>query len=196
MKKNLMFKLGLFSAALVLVATCLVTGTWAKYTTTVTGTDTATVAKWSIEVNDSSITVASPTVTFDLFNTIKDTDGTNDETDVAANLIAPGTSGLFELKVENLSEVNATYEISFTETNAANVPLQYSTDGTTWKDSIADINVAATAIAMETGTATVKVQWRWVFSTNAAGDAADTTIGQGAPATVTVAATITVTQVD
>ena len=197
MKKNLMFKLGLFCAALVLVATCLVTGTWAKYTSTKALTsDTATVAKWDIKVEGLSMVTENPTIDFDLFTTIVDTIDGNTDADVAKGKIAPGTKGLFVLDVENDSEVNATFAIAFTATNASVVPLQFSTDGTTWEDNIAYIDVAATAIDMG-ATQTITVYWQWVFTTGASGDTADTNLGTMATApTVQVTATITAEQVD
>ena len=47
--------------------------------------------------------------TFDLFNTVKDSDG-NAETEIKTTdgtIIAPGTSGSFEINFENKSEVSA-----------------------------------------------------------------------------------------
>ena len=198
---------------LTLMTSCFVGSTFAKYTSTASGSDTARVAKWSIKVEDTEIAVTgdAPTVAFDLFGTIKDTAGA-DEADVdldgilgEAQVIAPGTSGSFQLDIENLSEVNAKYTITLTETNASNIPLQYSVDGTTWKDSIAELTMTAltdVAIAMETGTSSQTVFWRWVFEGTTEGahagqtDATDTTLGVGGTASVTITATITATQVD
>lgn len=197
MKKNLMFKLGLFCAALVLVATCLVTGTWAKYTSKKALTsDTATVAKWDIKVEELSMVTGNPTIDFDLFTTIVDTNDGNTDADVATEKIAPGTKGSFALYVKNDSEVNATFQIAFTATNEGSVPLQFSTDGTTWKDNISDIDVAATAIDMGE-TETITVYWQWVFTTGASGDTADTILGTMTTAPIVqVTATITAEQVD
>lgn len=197
MKKNLMFKLGLFCAALVLVATCLVTGTWAKYTSTKALTsDTATVAKWDIKVEGSSMVTGTPTINFNLFTTIVDTKDGNADEDVETKKIAPGTKGSFELDVKNDSEVNATFEIAFTATNDSGVPLQFSTDGENWENNISDINVEATTVNMG-DTGTITVYWQWVFTTDASGDTSDTTLGTMATApTVQVTATITAKQVD
>ena len=192
-RNNKVVKFAIFVLLITIIAFALVAGTYAKYTTEVSGSDTVRVAKWSIKVNGTEITtVQDETVTFDLFNTIYDSDGTTTESDVANGLIAPGTSGSFDLQIENLSEVNAEYSIAFEMTNAANVPLEFSTDGKTW-GNIDSIESTATAIAMSNGTSTVNVKWRWQFEGN------HTDIGiaaQTAPQNVEVTATITVDQVD
>ena len=54
MKKNHAARLGALALALTLVSTCLMGGTLAKYTTTVTGTATATVAKWVFNANNAA----------------------------------------------------------------------------------------------------------------------------------------------
>lgn len=190
-RNNKVVKFAIFVLLITIIAFALVAGTYAKYTTEVSGSDTVRVAKWSIKVNGTEITtVQDETVTFDLFNTIYDSDGTTTESDVANGLIAPGTSGSFDLQIENLSEVNAEYSIAFEMTNAANVPLEFSTDGTTWGNLD---SIESTAIAMSNGTSTVNVKWRWQF----AGDHTDIGIAaQTAPQNVEVTATITVDQVD
>lgn len=178
---------------------CIAGGALAKYTTTVSGNDTASVAMWKFEVNDANVTTSgNAAMTFDLFNTIKDSNGTDAETDVKAGMIAPGTSGSFDVKVENLSEVNATYDLDFSVENASNIPIKFSTDGRTWKDSdsINELDVSGKAIAMESGTDTVTVQWKWDFTGD---NAADTALGiaaqQGDP-NVKVTCAATFTQVD
>ena len=60
MKDNKLVKIFLISLLIVMVGLILVSGTYAKYTTTFTGSDTATVAKFKV----SSNTTAG---TFDLF---------------------------------------------------------------------------------------------------------------------------------
>ena len=170
----------------------------AKYTTNVSANDTASVAKWHFEVNDVNMTPADgeAEMTFDLFNTIMDTDGASAETDVKTDLIAPGTSGKFDVKIENLSEVNAVYSLDYSIENTSNVPLQFSLDGADWKSDINDLDVSDVAIAMESGSDTVTVQWKWAFDGD---DAADTALGiaaQTAVPTVKVTCAATFTQVD
>ena len=66
-------------------------GTYAKFTSTASGTSATVVANWSFEVNGENIAVTGDekTIAFGLFDTIKDSDGETDETDVAEGLIAP-----------------------------------------------------------------------------------------------------------
>lgn len=193
--------------ALAAIGSYFIAGTYAKYTSDIAGTDTATVAKWKWTINNSVIdSVDNTTYTFNLFDTIKDSDRSSSETDVASGLIAPGTSGSFDIDIKNDSEVNATYAIAFTETNNNNVPIEYSTDGTTWVSSVNSMDVSPTNIAMGASSAKKTVYWRWAYTgaqsdnyKSTQTDTTDTALGFGAntsAATVQVTATVTVTQVD
>lgn len=208
MKKNKLMRLASALLVLTLLSTCAISGTFAKYTSSATGSDIATVAKWSFKVNGTEIAVSpAAEISFGLFDTIKDTAGA-EESDVKTNLIAPGTSGSFELKVENTSEVTAKYTIALAETNDSGIPLQYSVDGNNWVDSVAELSMTGLTekqLDKETGTATHTVYWRWVFEGTTDGahanqtDATDTTLGiaaQTTAPTVTITATVTATQVD
>lgn len=193
-RSSMMVRLVAVLAVVMMFTMCFVGGTFAKYTSSGTGTDTATVAKWDIRVNGSEI-ATSDTFTFDLFQTITDSDLTSAENDIApadGSIIAPGTSGKFSIAIQNLSQVNATYAIDYTVTNTGNIPVEFSTNGTDWKTDINELDVTNVAIGLGTDT-TVTVQWRWVFDGN---DTTDTALGSAATATLTVAATVTATQVD
>ena len=196
-------KIGIIAlVALAAIGSYFIAGTYAKYTSEISGTGTATVAKWKWTINSDVIdssAKATAGYTFDLFKTIKDSDGTSTETDVAEGLIAPGTSGSFDIEITNNSEVNATYAIAFTETNANNIPIEYSTDGNTWGSDISSLDVSNTTINVGATANTKTIYWRWAYYKNATFDATDTNLGFGAntnPATVQVTAKITVTQVD
>ena len=69
MKDNKLVKIFLISLLIVMVGLILVSGTYAKYTTKFTGSDTATVAKFKVSSNTTA-------ETFDLFKTAKEVDGT------------------------------------------------------------------------------------------------------------------------
>ena len=109
---------------LVLATSCFVGSTFAKYTSTVEGSSTATVATWKFtDANAADVTsnivvpnAATGEVVFDLFDVsaIVDTVDGNDDADVADGVIAPGTRGHFSFNVKNESQVNATYAITFT----------------------------------------------------------------------------------
>lgn len=202
MKKNKVLLLGIITVFVAIFSLTLVSGTWAKYTSTVSGADNAKVAKWEWKVSDLEVKqgMTSTNFEFDLFNTIKDTKTGGDETKVKENLIAPGTSGEFSFNIANLSEVNAKYYITFEVTQegtAPKVPLKFKlNDDADWSDTLTGIaEGAAVPIAMETGTGSVKVQWQWAFEGAEGTDATDTTIGFAAP-TVTVKATLVMVQVD
>ena len=204
MKNNKAMKLAVLLLALVLITSSFVGGTLAKYTSESQGESTATVAKWSFKVGEGDNKVditGAETVTFNLFNTVKDSNGTDNETDVSAGKIAPGTSGSFELKVENASEVSADYKVDFTVTNTNSVPLEFSTDGINWSTTLASIT--GQKLTAGTGTATETVYWRWVFERGSddtqkvTNNEADTALGTAANApTVKITATISATQVD
>ena len=193
-RSSMMVRLVAVLAVTMMFTMCFVGGTFAKYTSSATGTDNANVAKWDIRVNGSEI-ATSNTFTFDLFQTITDNDLTSAENDIApadGSIIAPGTSGKFSIAIQNLSQVNATYAIDYTVTNDGNIPVEFSTNGTDWKTNINDLDVSGVAIDMG-ATATVTVQWMWVFDGD---DGIDTNLGKEGTATLTVAAAVTATQVD
>ena len=193
-RSSMMVRLVAVLAVTMMFTMCFVGGTFAKYTSSGTGTDSATVAKWSFKVGETDI-ATSDTFTFDLFKTIKDSNGTDNESDMSpvdGSIIAPGTQGSFALVLTNASQVNATYSIDYTVTNTGNIPVKFSVDGgTTWTDDLADVN--ATNIAHTNGTATITVQWKWDFNGN---DTTDTNLGSAGTAVLTVAAAVTATQVD
>jgi len=192
-----------------LLTTCLLGGTFAKYTTAASGSSNATVANWSIRANDQEIAV-SPQIgyNFAVFDTINDADGESTEQDVVDNRIAPGTGGSFDMTVQNKSEVSAKYSIALTETNELKVPIQYSLDGTNWYDSISKISEdKLTDLVLQTNSSKVThtLYWRWAFDSSTANapalqnDASDSQIGHpadGSTAKVIVTATITASQVD
>lgn len=177
-KDNKLAKLTTFVLLITIIAISLVSGTFAKYVSTASGSSTATVAKWSFKFNGSEIaTTNTPnTITFNLFETINTTGNTSAETNVASGKIGPGTAGSFKMDVHNTSEVKAKYTIALSEDNTKNIPLQYSVDGTNWYDSISELLVAATTLkdqelVMDDGTdgsgtdeASHTIYWRWVFA--------------------------------
>lgn len=196
-RSSMMVRLVAVLAVVMMFTMCFVGGTFAKYTSSGTGTDSATVAKWSFKVGETDI-AASNEFTFDLFKTIKDSNGTDNETDISPDdgtIIAPGTQGSFNLVLTNASQVTAQYAIDYTVTNTGNIPVQFSVDGgTNWTNDLADVVASdATKLAANSGTTTITVQWKWVFDGN---DANDTALGSAATATLTVAAAVTATQVD
>lgn len=194
MKKLSMFALLL---AAVLVTSYSVSGTYAKYTSQFTNTDTARVANWAFSFKGNDQAVQS--FTFDLFNTVKDSNGTDTETDILnsnGSIIAPGTQGSFKIGLKNDSEVNAKYAVDFSMTETADIPVEFSLDGQTWKTDINELDIADTNINMNAAEATHTVYWKWAFEVNEAGNTADTNLGLKGTDTIKVTATITATQID
>ncbi len=209
MEKNKTMKMILITLLIAMIALVLVSGTYAKYTSSASGSDTARVAKWSFIVGGVD-TVAEHTFTFDLFKTIKDTDG-EDELDVisanADRVIAPGTSGSFDLVLENKSETTAKYGITYTVTNTASIPVQFSVNGTDWTDSLANVVESDTDTKLDAnnGTKTITIQWRWAYENtkeNAtteekkATDDKDIALGKAGIAKLIVQADVTATQIN
>ena len=197
-RSSMMVRLVAALAVTMMFTMCFVGGTFAKYTSSGTGTDTATVAKWSFKVGETDI-ATTDTFTFDLFKTIKDSDGINNETEmnpVDGSIIAPGTQGSFDLVLKNESQVTAQYAIDYTVTNNNDIPVKFSVDGgTTWTNDLADVAASdSTKLAANSGTTTIKVQWKWDF--NGSDDSFDTALGIGGNAVLTVKAEVTATQVD
>lgn len=212
MKKNVMMRVASILLVAVLLTTCAISGTFAKYVATTTGTDSARVAKWNMQINGTSFNDA--TFTFNLFNTIKDSNLTADETDIVpadGQIIAPGTSGEFDLVISNASEVTAKFWFSFTSVETGgDIPIEYtlipgSTTGDTftpddseivaWTSNVSALNKQdskAVTIAVG-GQTTYTVQWRWVINGD---DDTDTTLGKVGTATVAVTAVLNAEQVD
>ena len=83
------------------------------------------------------------------------------------------------------------------KSNNTSIPIEFSTDGTTWKSTLSEANVTNAAINMNSAAQTKTVYWRWAYDVSAARDTADTNLGvaaQTSPASVTLSATISATQ--
>ena len=202
MKKNRMMRLASVLLVLTLLTTSVISGTFAKYTSTVTGSATATVAKWSFEVNDTEIATTTPaTVTFNLFDTSTNFDEAGN--DVVNGKIAPGTKGSFNFKVENTSEVSAKYTITFGATFPTGIDGNrfkfYSDAAMTNEISVVDGKyAAANGVEIEVGDTeadTVTVYWQWTFGDNV-DDSAIGIAARNGTTVVTVTPTIVVAQVD
>lgn len=141
-KSRVLMSLGTSVLVLSLITSSLVGGTFAKYTSTVAGNDTARVAKFDFDVKSGTDALTKTGTTINLFATVNDTgvfadaDGKNVNTE---KLVAPGVEGSFGLVVTNRSEVAVKANLTITET-AANgtdpntVPIIYAyTDPTTNK---------------------------------------------------------------
>lgn len=194
-RKNYAMRISAILLILTMTSLCMVSGTFAKYTTSKVGTDTATVAKFAFNLNDTDLPTAE-SITVDLF----EQSYLNGKVDGnGKKVVAPGTSGTFAIETENTGEVAVTTQFKFEETNASNIPIKYAvTESATapeagdpsWK-AAADATVPGASLAIGASATTQYVHWMWATDT----DPADTALGTASQlATVTTKITCTVTQ--
>lgn len=195
MRKNKFMRAASGLLVAVLLTTCVISGTFAKYTTKSTGTDSARVAKWGFK--DTS------TVLLDnLFSNAYD-----ETVQSTAKVIAPGTAGqkTFTFNYTEPTtkpEVDYTFTVSTDGSTCAediqnNGNIQWKLDKGqwgTWSDLLKNIEALAGDTSKTTtykagtlptafsGSTTHTVAWQWVFDkdkADAAGDkdAADTALG-------------------
>jgi hypothetical protein len=145
--KNRVFRIAALLLVLSLISTVMISGTFAKYTSTYAGQDTALVAKWSFE-GFISQDPEGETAELPLFGHLYDQHINQKAGD--DYIIAPGVSGEFVVEMEYLADVDAdvTIEIEEGDDNPTNpeVPMEYSVDsGANWVtlDGLAEALVAA-----------------------------------------------------
>lgn len=216
MKKNRMLRVAAVLLVAVMLTTSVISGTFAKYTTSATSEDSARVANWGFErTNSMDLT--------NLFLGSYQNVVSNDGDDV----IAPGTEGstTFAFAYDGANgttgpEVAYTFEVkveaSCDDAILANRNIQWQLDANgygTWDELIADITAlsgsetgkqqyapntlpAAFTDADEIHT----ISWKWIFDEAAGGanlDDLDTAMGNDNElADCSIKITITATQVD
>lgn len=214
MKKHNMMRAASALAVVTLLSTGLISGTLAKYTSSGSGSDTAVVAKWAIKAgtgnSEGNLDVISGynkgksnAMTFDLFKTnrvfhigsIASDDNVKNAASVSDNaIVAPGTWGYVDLKIENTSDVAANYTITFEKldentTDGKTLPLDYAvksidedagaeypTDEVKWTQTMNELTVTADGdtskkhpnvlgVGDSKTTATYRVYWKWDYDT-------------------------------
>lgn len=210
MKKNIMMRMAAVLLVGVLLTTSVIGGTFAKYTTSATGSDTARVAKWGVTI------VANG----EIFTT--NYDDTAISASATEDIVAPGTKGdLVAMVIAGTPEVdvNVKYEATLKldgwklEDNTAYCPIKF-TVGTTVIDgsqfSSLDQLISEVEAAIENYSdkyeANVNlgqnvnapvVSWEWPFEVD---DVKDTYLGDKAAAgeasQITLSITTTITQID
>lgn len=176
MKKSIFTKMGAAAMVLTLVTASLVGGTFARYTSTVTGEGNAAVAKWAIEMKNNDAPITGETFSFDLANT--------SDAKTADKKIAPGSSGEISFAISgNGSEVGYHYTIEADIAGLAGIPLTFyktkSADGT-YTDALAVEGNKATLASDDVTLASVateqsaKVYWVWADANTSDGNVADT----------------------
>jgi len=200
MTKNRSMRIAVLVLALALITCCFVGTTFAKYTSTATGSSTAVkVADWSFTIGDNvNATGATKTFTFDPFTTIGDDEARTTDDAAVKEGVAPGTGGVASISLTNTSDVDASYTVTFSV--VTDLPLEFSDDGgSTWK-SVAEISSLNKNGVLKYGetAANINLDWRWAFEGDniAEDDVADTAFGVTGTATAQVTATVVVTQLD
>ena len=120
MKKNVMMRIASVLLIAVLLTTSAVSGTYAKYVTSGTGTDSARVAKWGVTVTaDFSDLFTERYDTHVNWN--GDTDGDSVvSSEVNTDVVAPGTDGTlanFTVNGQPEVDVNVSYKAELTLSN-------------------------------------------------------------------------------
>ncbi|MCD7723229.1 MAG: hypothetical protein LUH82_04695 [Clostridiales bacterium] len=209
MKKNKMMRLASLLLVAVLVTTCAISGTFAKYTTSGSASDNAQVAAFGVTVTSEATLFAESYAP-----STGSTAETSITTVVAAstagtNLVAPGTSssevdgyaasiavsGTPEVAVEvAVTNVEVTLENWVDENGDMYCPLIF-TIGDTKIDGAdyTDVAVLTAAIAAEIETSAqyapntdlstaddLTINWEWPYSTSADNDVKDTYLGDQA----------------
>lgn len=219
-RSSMMVRLVAVLAVTMMFTMCFVGGTFAKYVTSKTASDTATVAKWGVSITGTA-------------DTFKETYAKNDDSfTVAANtvvstedVVAPGTSGsMAAFTISGTPEVAVKVEFTGTlelgdkwvdSEHAYYCPIEITVGDTTFKGtaytSADDFEAAVNAkiatytkdYAAGTDLSTISsdapsISWKWAFGGN--DDVKDTYLGDQAAArnavAISLAVTVTVTQID
>lgn len=219
MKKNKMMRAASALMVAVLLTTSVISGTFAKYVAKGSGSDSARVAKWGVEVSGTADTFketyAKDDISFTLAaNTVVSTE----------DVVAPGTSGSMsaftitgtpEVAVRVAFEGTLDLGDKWVDSNGDYYcPIEITVGATTFKgtaygsadlfeaavnDKIATYskNYEANTDLRNIGGDAPAISWAWAFEGN---DVKDTYLGNqaaaGNAATISLSVTATVTQID
>ena len=226
MKKNVIMRVASALLVAVLLSTCAISGTFAKYVTSETTQDSARVAKWGVTITANGTTFAKE------YKDVAGDAGTMVVSDV--KVVAPGTRGdLAAMTLAGTPEVavNVKYEATlvlnyWTLADASEYcPIVFTVNGKTYatddvtaitpdneyttvtelvtavQDAIGAYSkdyAANQNLAVEGTVATPDVSWAWAFSGN--NDVNDTYLGDKAAAgtapEISLTIVTTVTQID
>ncbi len=200
MRKNKMMRLASALLVAVLLTTCAISGTFAKYVTEKSATDTARVAYWGF---------GHSTLTIDMF----DGTYTNVKSNDTSNVVAPGTRKDVTVQLQPAAGI-ATPEVAYTmnfavETVTADTTLlsklvwylngtKCGTDGTfnELKTAVAAHSLSYDAGELPGAESAFTITWEWPYYESDAEDTSDTELGDAGAASLEVKVTILVTQVD
>ncbi len=185
-KKNGLLKVACAMLVVMMLATCVISGTLAKYAskTTEALSASAQVAKWSVKVGETEIdALTADELTFKVYELDSKT---KDEHVKTENLIAPGTWGYATVEIKNDSEVNADISATFTKTASGlptgmtvaflNAEPSSQTDVTGTETSVSNNNVAPD----DSVKAYIAFVWNFDTAPEGSNDTNDTTFGKAA----------------
>lgn len=220
MKKNKMMRIASVLLVAVILTTCAISGTFAKYVTSGNGSDSARVAKFGVTVTGTAETFAQTYAKDDgsfslAANTVVS----------AEDVVAPGTSGsMAAFTISGTPEVAVRVAFSGTlelgdkwkdSTDAYYCPIEVKVGATTFKGTDyasadlfeADVNAKIATYTNDyeanTNLSTIgadapAISWEWKFEGN--DDVKDTYLGDqaaaGNAATISLNVKATVTQID
>lgn len=225
MKKNKIMRFASALLVLAMLTTCVISGTFAKYTTSTEGTDKARVAYWGFDQPAAT--------TIDLFDgTYNNVVAASGDVDGFSNVVAPGTSksstfafGYTNYKTDKITAPEVAYTFSVNPTITGDYDSLDANANFKWTlqktgapvvryDTVAELLAAIKALSGDasgskeyaagqlptdftaTGV-TYAIGWEWAFSTDAAGDVADTAMGNAQTLEhVNVTITVSATQID
>ena len=218
MKTNKMMRIASILLVAVLLSICVISGTFAKYTTSVSSDDSARVAYWGFQ-RTNSINIE------DLFDAAYDL-GTGETVkfEDGDDVIAPGTtsSATFAFAYDETNaqapEVAYTFTVSVEGSECAqsiqdNANIQWKLDNGAWgtweqlldsikllsgeADGSVDYMPGQLPDAFTTADNVHTVSWQWLIGDSDAANDADTAMGNaGTLAEVELVITITATQID
>ncbi|MBR6948646.1 MAG: hypothetical protein IKH54_00495 [Bacilli bacterium] len=187
-KKKILIFLLLF-----LVCLFLFQEAYAKYRKFATVNVNNTVARWNIKINNEDIGNKT-TLTNNITPTI------NSNANVNANVLAPGSSGYFDVVIDATNaDVSFTYEIGIGSLNASTIADlkidSYAVNDFSNVQTISNGTVSGT-ITHNTASTTVRVFFSWIDDgTDTMNNQADTAAATGGTANADVLVTFHLTQV-
>lgn len=160
MKKRFNFgRLGALALALTLVTSCLTGGTLAKYTTSVDGTGTATVAKWKVSIKANNTVPVNNKFAFTLSDT-----ATDNKDNIVAGKVAPGSTGSIPYEIDAAgSEVAATLSCAIDTKNLKNIPIKFYSDSAC-STEITDTITKEISAGGDDSKLSGNIYWKWVTS--------------------------------
>ena len=211
MKKNRMMRLASVLLVAVLMTTCTISGTFAKYVTQEQTFDSARVAKWGVAITATGNDAFAET--YDTGDSEKDVISSES----TVNVVAPGTDGkLATVTITGTPEVRVNVKKEATLTlsgwnvdGAFYCPLIIAgVDGSTFNNAADFIDAVEAVVECDkeyapgTNLATtdnVDVDWSWPFYVDTVKDGKDTALGNlaasGNAPVITFALVTTITQV-